>query len=161
LRVGIGGGRRVLITAAPPSPGCPGSPPHAFFLSPRECLRRLGLGAAGAFEHYAWHPHDYLTDCGEPPAGLAGDLRLALGREGAAALPARWREAIQVLRQPGRVRDLGDLTLVLVPESVNPNLALAAARLGPASLRAVRQPADGSATAASLWLHLFLAVRSA
>jgi len=149
-RRGADTGQRVLVTATPRRAGCRDGQPYGLFLSPRECLRQLALGPEALAGYYAQHPHDYLTDCGEHPQDFEDRLRAPLGAAAARTLPTLWREAIGVLRQPGWVRDLGDLTLVLVPASVNPTLALAAARC------LVRTRHDWSAAGQGLPAHPLL-----
>ena len=125
--------RVVLIGGAPDWPMTRNGPPWPFFLTPRECLRHLSHGATDALADellgfYAEQPGEYLTDTGEQGPSLGQRLARELGSGLSAEWKTEWKRAVEVLKIPGRVRDLGDLTVALVPHSIPPALALEAAR---------------------------------
>ncbi len=145
-------GRLILVSGAADAPSTGEGPPWPFFLTPRECLRHLALGADPA-AHYARHPADYVADTGEGPRDLERRLLPVLGTT--ADWRATWQSAVATLAEPGRLRDLGDLTLGLVPAAIPPGLALEAARC---VLRA-RHPWLDADAGQSLPRHPLLLVR--
>lgn len=120
--------RWTVVAGADGDPAASPGPPYPFALSAREALRQLTASEADQLALYAREPERYAADTGEPVEHFHRRLGRRRRDDGDADWLGRWQRGLSALGSPHRVRDLGELTLVWVPEDVDLELGLELAR---------------------------------
>jgi hypothetical protein len=120
---------RWSVIAGPASlPGAGAGPPYPFELSVREALCSLVHSEDARIGRYAADPACYAEDTGENRRDFRRRLSASRKRDDGESWEGLWETALKSLARPGRVRDLGDLTLAWIPAEVGVDLGLEAVR---------------------------------
>jgi len=124
---------RWSVIAGPASlPGASAGPPYPFELSAREALRSLALSEDERIERYAADPACYARDMGEKWDAFRRRLSANRKQDDRTSWGEAWGSALKSLSRPGRVRELGDLTLAWIPAEVGLDL-------GPEAVRCIQR----------------------